>query len=220
MPKKASQEPKTSRINVKRNNGDTYVYERITKYNPEKRFNEVISSQLIGKIPAGKMEIAPTRPRRDKSDAIQTASCKRVGVTNILNWVGRESGIDQDLFGSTDRATAEKILSIARFWAANPGKTIPHIEEWQISHEIPYANGMSQDSCYSLMKTIGADAELLQKFFKARADRSPSKASVAFDSTTVSSYSENQIEARYGYNKSGDGLKTVKLLTHYPKFPK
>ena len=215
VPKKASLEPRTSRINVKRSNGDTYVYERIIKYNPEKRFNEVISSQLIGKIPAGKAEISTTRPRRGKSHAIQTASCKRVGVASILDWVGKESGVDQDLFEATDRATAEKILTIARFWIANPGKTIPHIEEWQISHEIPYADGMSQDNCYLLMKTIGADAELRQKFFKARADRSPSKASVAFDSTTVSSYSENQIEARYGYNKSGDGLKTVKLLTYY-----
>jgi hypothetical protein len=46
MPRKASLVPKNSRINVKRNNGDIYVYERITKYNPEKRFNEVVSSQL------------------------------------------------------------------------------------------------------------------------------------------------------------------------------
>jgi transposase len=132
-----------------------------------------------------------------------------------LDWVGKKSGIDQDLLNSTDRATAEKVLSIARYWTANPGKTMPYIEEWQITHEIPYADGLSQDSCYLLMKTIGADAQLRQKFFKARADRAPSKASVAFDSTTVSSYSENQIEARYGYNKSDDGLKTIKLLTQY-----
>jgi transposase len=215
MPKKASQDPKTRQINIKRNNGDTYVYERITKYNPEKRFNEVVSSRLIGKIPAGKTEIVPTRPRRNNSGVTRTASCKRVGVTDILDWIGRESGIDQDLFNATDRATAEKVLSIARYWTANPGKTIPYIEEWQINHELPYADGISQDSCYLLMKRIGTDAELRQNFFKARAARAPSKASIAFDSTTVSSYSENQIEARYGYNKSGDGLKAVKLLTQY-----
>jgi hypothetical protein len=67
MSKKASLLPKTSRINVKRNNGDIYVYERITKYNPEKHFNEVVSSQLIGKIPA----VAPTRPRCNKLVAIR-----------------------------------------------------------------------------------------------------------------------------------------------------
>jgi hypothetical protein len=215
MPKKASLEPKTGQISVKRSNGDTYIYERTTKYNPEKRFNEVISSHLIGKIPAGKTELVATRPRRAKTSVSESASCKRVGVTDILEWIGRESGVDQDIRRATDRATAEKILSIARYWCANPGKTIPFIEEWQINHDIPYRAGISQDGCYALMKEIGADADMRQKFFHARADRSPSKASIAFDSTTVSSYSENQIEARYGYNKSGDGLKSVKLLTQY-----
>ena len=38
---------------------------------------------------------------------------------------------------------------------------------------------------------------------------------LAYDSTTISTYSENQIEARYGYNKDGDGLKAIKLLTLY-----
>jgi hypothetical protein len=38
---------------------------------------------------------------------------------------------------------------------------------------------------------------------------------LAYDSTTISTYSENQIEARYGYNKDKDGLKTIKLLTLY-----
>ena len=215
MPRKASLQPKTRRVNIKRSNGDTYVYERITKYNPEKQYNEVISSHLIGKIPAGRDEIVPTRKRRKSPPSLSAASVKRAGVTDILEWIGRESGIDQDLFRSTDRATAEKILSIARYWTANPGRTLPYMEEWQISHEVPYAGGISQDVCYALMKTAGMDEDLRQRFFHARACHSPSKASIAFDSTTVSSYSENQPAARYGYNKSGDGLKTIKLLTQY-----
>ena len=38
---------------------------------------------------------------------------------------------------------------------------------------------------------------------------------MAYDSTTISTYSGQQPEARYGYNKAGDGLKTIKLLTLY-----
>jgi hypothetical protein len=155
-----------------------------------------------------------TRPRRTKTSVPEFASCKRVGVTDILEWIGRESCVDQDILHVADRATAEKILSIARYWTANPGKTIPFIEEWQINHGIPYRDGISQDGCYALMKAIGTDADMRQRFFRARANRAPSKSSIAFDSTTVSSYSENQIEARYGY-KSDDGLKSVKLLTQY-----
>jgi hypothetical protein len=35
------------------------------------------------------------------------------------------------------------------------------------------------------------------------------------DSTTISTYSENQSEARQGFKKDGDGLNTIKLLTLY-----
>jgi len=38
---------------------------------------------------------------------------------------------------------------------------------------------------------------------------------LAFDSTTISTYSENQSDARRGFNKDGDGLNTIKLLTLY-----
>ena len=216
MPRKAGLEPKTTTVKVPQRNGSTYVYERIVKYDPEKKYNKVVSSHLIGKIPAGGTEIVPTRTRREPVDnsAVQARSF-RVGATDILSWIGRESGIDQDLYSCTDEATAQKIISIARYWVANPGRTLPYFEEWQINHVIPYADGMSEDVCYALMKTIGTDTDLMQKFFQRRAKRAPSKPSVAFDSTTVSTYSGNQIEARYGYNKSGDGLKTIKFLTQY-----
>ncbi len=38
---------------------------------------------------------------------------------------------------------------------------------------------------------------------------------VAFDSTTISTYSGNLGQARYGYNKDGDGLPIIKLLSLY-----
>lgn len=215
MPRKAIDAPKTRIIHVPQKNGDTYVYERITKYDQEKRYNKVLSSKLIGKIPVGGTEVISTRAKKGGKTQPVSAEFKRIGATGILEWIGINSGIDLDLLCSTDQATALKIISIARFWVANPGKSLPNFEEWQINHEIPYDGGMTTDTCYNLLRDIGNDASLMQKFFQARAKRTPEKASVAFDSTTVSSYSENQIEARYGYNKGGDGLKTVKLLTQY-----
>ena len=38
---------------------------------------------------------------------------------------------------------------------------------------------------------------------------------IAYDSSTISTYSERQNEARFGFNKAKDGLKTIKLLTLY-----
>jgi len=56
---------------------------------------------------------------------------------------------------------------------------------------------------------------LQQGFFASRAAGIKEKAVLAYDSTSISTYSQNQMETRYGYNKAGDGLKTIKLLTLY-----
>ena len=40
---------------------------------------------------------------------------------------------------------------------------------------------------------------------------------IFYDSTTVSTYSENLTEARYGFNKDQDGLPTFKILTFYSR---
>lgn len=210
MARKVSGKVTTSLFRRTQKNGDVYVYERMLQYNPEKGYTEQIASRLLGKIPAGGSEMKQTRPRGNPGN---TAARKTVGAMDILEWAGRESGIDDDLLVSTDRGTAQKIMSVARYWTANPGGTIPRIEEWQIDHVLPYEDGISEDMCYDLMASIGKGASLQQSYFSARASRMPSKASVAVDSTTISSYSEGLNDVRYGYNKDGDGLATIKVMT-------
>jgi len=50
---------------------------------------------------------------------------------------------------------------------------------------------------------------------QTRASFADERAVLAYDSSTISTYSEQQIEARYGFNKAADGLKTIKILTLY-----
>ena len=213
MPRKASGEPKTKLVERRQANGDIYVYEVTTLYNPAKRYNEHVSSKLLGKKSSNGTELLPTRPRKSPRTANVTAIRKTVGVTDILEWIGKESGIDDDILSSADKGTAQKIISIARFWMASPDKSVRRIEEWQISHTIPYQEGMSEDICYLLMKQLGQDIMVSQKYFRYRASHAPSRASVAVDSTTVSSYSELLNDVRFGYNKDGNGLSAVKMLT-------
>ena len=49
MPRKASGDPKVKRVERPQSNGDIYIYEVTTRYNPEKRYNEHVSSKLLGK---------------------------------------------------------------------------------------------------------------------------------------------------------------------------
>lgn len=210
---------KISQVRVKQKNGDTYVLERKTIYDPEKGYTKSLGTRLIGKIPLGQTEMVPTRPRKGskvKEQEVEvTATRTRVGLTKILDWIGKESGIDEDLFSSADIGDAQKALTLARYFFATEGQTIPHLERWQFSHETPYAEGLSESICSRLFETLGRSEGVMQNYFMNRANRLDTSPSIAYDSTTISTYSRNQIEARQGFNKAADGLNTIKLLTLY-----
>lgn len=67
MPAKPSGKIKTSIIRQTQKNGDIYILERQTIYDPEKKYNKVLSTKLISKIPKGSEIPVPTRPKRTKS---------------------------------------------------------------------------------------------------------------------------------------------------------
>lgn len=234
MPAKASNEVKTRIIHSQQKNGDIYVLERTTLYDSEKKYNKVLSTKLISKIPKGTEIPIPTRPKRDKisndrknvpngslkklvsssSDKV-VASRKRVGMMNIIDHIGKTSGIDDALYASTDVGTAQKIISVARYLLATNGQSLPGIATWQYNHPLPYTEGISEEVYHRLFNEVGLDESLQQSFFKSRCDMLNGGAGIAYDSTTYSTYSENQLEARYGFNKASDGLKTVKYLALY-----
>lgn len=218
MPRPRTGKTHTGERREHRRNGDIYVYERVTGYDPEKRMTVTLSERLKGKIKAGCTELVPTRPKRRKafiehSSQGKEASRMHTGVTELLQWVGKSSGIDRDVRASFSRGDAEKILSIARYLVATGGNSLPRLESWQIMHELPYREGISQDVYGALFHAIGLNEDGVQAYFRSRSSVLRSKPVIAFDSTTISTYSENQSEARRGFNKDRDGLDTIKLLT-------
>jgi len=221
MPAKPSGEIKTSIIRNTQKNGDIYVLERQSIYDTDKKYNKVLSTKLLSKIPKGSETPVATRPKKahsSKNLKIQgkmAASRDHVGMMEIIGHVGAISGIDDGVYNNTDIGTAQKIISIARYLLATNGQSLPGILTWQFNHPLPYDEGISEDIYHDLFVRIGRDESLQQNFFASRCAGIEERAVLAYDSTTISTYSENQIEARYGFNKTGDGLKTIKLLTLY-----
>ena len=221
MPAKPSGEIKTKTIRQVQKNGDIYILERKTLYDPEVKYNRVLSTKLISKIPKGETIPVPTRPKRGKnsesSAETEIVSARRMhaGMMDIIDHIGSVSGIDDAVYASTDIGTAQKILSVARYLLATNGQSLPGIQTWQYNHPLPYEDGISEDIYHNLFVQIGIDENLQQKFFCKRCESLPKDDALAYDSSTISVYSENQIEARYGFNKARDGLKTIKLLTLY-----
>ena len=78
-----------------------------------------------------------------------------------------------------------------------------------------HSEGISEDIYHDLFRIVGLDETLQQNFFLSRCNNLTDGVAVAYDSTTISTYSENQDEARYEYSKFSDGLKTIKYLSLY-----
>lgn len=68
MPAKTSGEIKIRIIHNAQKNGDTYVLERQTIYDSDKKWNRVLSTRLMSKIPKGSETPVPTRPKKPYSD--------------------------------------------------------------------------------------------------------------------------------------------------------
>ena len=221
MPRIASKEPRVITVRVPQKNGDTYIIERKIVYDEKKKYNRVLSSQLIAKIRKDEFNPVPTRPKRGKSavlDAkvqILNASRMRVGMMDVVAHIGDASGIDSAIYAVTDLGTAQKIISLARYLLATGGQTLPGILTWQFSHPLPYEHGLSEGIYHELFARIGRDESLVQNFFASRVRDLSEKDAIAYDSTTISTWSEGQTEARYGFNKAGDGLRTIKFLSLY-----
>lgn len=221
MPAKPSGEIKTKIVHQVQKNGDTYVLERRTLYDPMVKYNRVLSTKLISKIPKGDSIPVATRPKRSKKNepdarhGIAAARRMHVGMMDIIDHIGAVSGIDDAVYASADIGTAQKIISLARYLLATNGQSLPGILSWQYNHPLPYEDGISEDVYHNLFVQIGHDETLQQKFFCRRSESLTKDDALAYDSSTISTYSENQTDARYGFNKAHDGLKTIKLLVLY-----
>ena len=172
MPAKPSGEIKTGIIRKKQNNGDIYIYERQTVYDPEKKYNRSLNSKLIAKIPKGSEEMVPTHHRQAetgrKDIKKKTSPADRhIGMMDLIDFFGATSGIDSDLYAVTDADTAKKALSLARYLLVTDGGDILGIQEWQHRHALPWEYGMTVDVCRKVLSVMG-DEGLQRKFFSER----------------------------------------------------
>jgi hypothetical protein len=221
MPAKHSGEIKTKIIHQSQKNGDIYVLERKTVYDPDKQYNKVLSSRLIGKIPKGEKDPVPTRPKRNKTVKSEKESeivlTKRVpvGMMDIIDRIGKVSGIDDAVYLSADTGTAQKIISLARYLLAANGQSLSGIQTWQYNHRLPYEDGIFEDVYQNLFIQVGRDENLQRNFFQKRRGSLSGKDVLAYDTSAVSVYAENQNDSKSCFNKSRDSLKTIKMLILY-----
>lgn len=224
-----------------RETGVKYQELRRYQYDPERKYNRQLSGVRTGyKLMPGEDTPVRSRPKQKRENVVKTdlgsntpntennetapastnesttASRRNTGAAEILDWAVSQSKLSEALYKAYDKTTAEKILSVAYFMVQT-GDTTKKIDDWMLMHDVPYREGLSADSCYDLFEQLGHDESGMQTLFRVLGNLTEKGPVLAFDSTTVSTYSESGLKetVRQGYNKAGDGLDTFKLLSFF-----
>jgi transposase len=198
--------------------GVVYAYEDHPYWNPAVKQSRS-KRTCIGKLDPDSGEIIPTKKYKDKGVTVEddlqrpgaATKIRRLfyGATYLLDQIGRVAGVQDDL-RTCFPDTYKQILSLAYYLIMEDENPLFRFEKWGAIHKHPYGEDIPSQRSSELFASITADAQM--KFFRLQGKRRIEKEYWAYDSTSISSYSETLRQIRYGKNKDGDDLPQLNLL--------
>lgn len=201
--------------------GITYAYEATYHWDKDKQQSRC-KRKLIGRVDEETGEIVPTdgRCRKGKTTVVKK-SAKRgpvaatgsrhlyFGATYLLEYFSEEIGLTTDLKDCFPD-TYKQILSIAFYLILEDNNPLYRFEKWHLTHKHPYDEDITSPRSSELFSTIKDDQ--VNKFFRLQGKRRVEDEYWAYDSTSISSYSETLAQVQYGKNKEDDRLPQINLL--------
>jgi hypothetical protein len=130
------------------------------------------------------------------------------GATYLLDCIGKTTGVSDDL-KTCFPDTYEQILSVAYYLILEDKNPMSRFPKWSILHIHPYGEPLSSQQSSDLFAGIGESQRM--HFFRLQGKRRLEKEHWAYDTTSISSYSESLRQVRYGKNKDGDQLPQINL---------
>lgn len=206
------------RIGVQEIIGVEYVYEDQSYWDSRKQRGSH-KRNYIGKnvdgifVPNKKYKLqqeletikAETKPGPVASDV-----CTRdfYGATYLLDEIAAKTGVLDDL-KSCFPDDHEKILSLAYYLVLEDHNPMYRFSRWSKSHDHPYGREIPSQRISELFSRIGEPAKMA--FFKKQSKRRLEKEYLAYDTTSISSYSQSLKQVKYGNNKENDNLPQINL---------
>ncbi len=199
--------------------GITYAYDSISYWDKEKKQSRA-RRKLIGRV-SESGEIVPTDGRCSRDPGRLRKTQKRgpvpitriqrsfYGATWLLDRIGERLGLVDDLracFPDDYR----KLLSIAYYLVLGNNRALMYFKYWADSHVHPFGEDIPSQDSSRLFASI--TEESVRKFARLQGRRRLEKEYWAYDSTSISSYSETLRQVKYGKNKESDNLPQINLL--------
>ena len=156
--------------------------------------------------------------KRDQSASkpgpVPADKCMRqfYGATYLLDQISEKTGIVDDLKHSFGNISQE-ILSMAYFLILEEGLPLYRFKKWNVTHKHPCGHDIASQRSSELFGMITEECKM--DYFKRQAKRHGLKEYLAFDTTSISSFSQLIKQAKYGKNKEGDVLPQLNLALLY-----
>ena len=200
--------------------GKTYVYESTSYWDKEKKQPRA-KRKLIGRWDSESGDIVPTDGRGKRrcqtrpNEPVKQGSAPVVcterlfnGATYLFDQIGAVTGVTEDLRTCFPH-TYKQILSIAYYLILEDQNPLFRFKKWAKLHKHPSGADIPSQRSTELFQSITEDAKT--KFFRLQGKRRAEKEYWAYDSTSISSYSENLKQVKYGKNKDGEKLAQINL---------
>ena len=199
--------------------GITYAYESISYWDREKQQSRC-KRRLIGRIDEQTGNIVPTRGTNRK-ESQETASVPRrgpiphvdvarwfYGATYLFDVIGEKLGLVADLQKCFPN-DYKSLLSIAYYLILESDSPLSRFSKWASLHRHPYGADIPSQRSSELFASL--TEEKRYHFFRLQAARRIENEYWAYDTTSISSYSEGLQQVKYGMNKEQDGLPQLNL---------
>ena len=201
--------------------GITYAYE--TQYYWDKKKQQSRAKRVcVGKVDPVTNEIIPTRGRSKKKETPSNHPVSKrgsrsfcetkhlyYGATYLFDKLAEELGLTADL-KLCFPDSYKKLLSIAYYLILEDNNPLYRFEKWNHTHKHPYGADICSPRSSEFFSSI--TDEQINKFFRLQGKRRVEDEYWAYDSTSISSYSETLSQVQYGKNKEDDKLPQLNLL--------
>lgn len=202
--------------------GITYAYETQYYWDKEKKQSRA-KRTCVGKVDPTTGNIIATRGRAKKQEPKSTPDVRPktgpkpftearhlyYGATYLLDQLSEELGLTADL-KQCFPDNYKKLLSIVYYLILEDNNPLYRFEKWNFTHKHPYGADIASPRSSEFFAAI--TDEQVSKFFRLQGKRRVEEEYWAYDSTSISSYSDTLAQIQYGKNKEDDRLPQLNLL--------
>jgi transposase len=196
--------------------GVNYIYEDIPYWDKNKKSNRH-KRNYIGKlgqdgefIPNAKYLARHKEPVEKGAAVPCKMPARRIyfGATHLLDEISRVSGVEEDLQACLPN-NYKALMSLAYYLVLESDSPLYRFGRWAFDHQHPHREMLTSQRISEILRDIPEQAKL--EFFRRQSRRRQEKEYLAYDTTSVSSYSEYIKAVRYGKNKDNDSLPQVNM---------